>query len=44
VDDHALLEAARGGDEAALETFIERHQSRVLLRPEDVPAPRTPAT
>jgi len=30
VDDHALLEAARGGDRAALEAFIERHQSRVL--------------
>jgi RNA polymerase sigma-70 factor (ECF subfamily) len=30
VDDHALIEAARGGDEAALEAFIERHQSRVL--------------
>jgi RNA polymerase sigma-70 factor (ECF subfamily) len=30
VDDHALLEAARSGDKAALETFIERHQSRVL--------------
>jgi RNA polymerase sigma-70 factor (ECF subfamily) len=30
VDDHALLEAARGGDRAALETFIERHQARVL--------------
>jgi RNA polymerase sigma-70 factor (ECF subfamily) len=30
VDDHALLEAARSGDRAALEAFIERHQSRVL--------------
>jgi RNA polymerase sigma-70 factor (ECF subfamily) len=30
VDDHALLEAARGGDRAALEAFIERHQPRVL--------------
>jgi RNA polymerase sigma factor (sigma-70 family) len=31
VEDHALLEAARGGDRAALEAFIERHQPRVLL-------------
>ncbi len=30
MDDHALLEAARSGDRAALETFIERHQARVL--------------
>ena len=30
MDDHALLEAARSGDRAALEAFIERHQSRVL--------------
>jgi RNA polymerase sigma-70 factor (ECF subfamily) len=30
VDDHALLEAARAGDRAALEAFIERHQARVL--------------
>jgi RNA polymerase sigma-70 factor (ECF subfamily) len=30
VDDHALLEAARSGDKTALETFIERHQARVL--------------
>jgi RNA polymerase sigma-70 factor (ECF subfamily) len=30
VDDHALLDAARGGDRAALEAFIERHQARVL--------------
>lgn len=30
MDDHALLEAARSGDEAALAAFIERHQSRVL--------------
>ena len=30
MDDHALLEAARGGDRAALEAFIERHQARVL--------------
>jgi len=30
VDDHTLLEAARGGDRAALEAFLERHQGRVL--------------
>jgi RNA polymerase sigma-70 factor (ECF subfamily) len=30
VDDHALLEAARAGDQAALEAFIERYQARVL--------------
>ena len=30
MEDHALLEAARGGDRAALEAFLERHQPRVL--------------
>jgi RNA polymerase sigma-70 factor (ECF subfamily) len=30
VDDQALLDAARGGDRAALEAFVERHQARVL--------------
>jgi RNA polymerase sigma-70 factor (ECF subfamily) len=30
VDDHVLLEAARGGDRAALEAFVERQQGRVL--------------
>jgi RNA polymerase sigma-70 factor (ECF subfamily) len=30
VDDHALLEAAKAGDRAALEAFIERYQGRVL--------------
>jgi RNA polymerase sigma-70 factor (ECF subfamily) len=30
VDDHDLLEAARRGDRGALETFLERHQARVL--------------
>ena len=30
MDDHALLEAARAGDRAALEAFIERYQARVL--------------
>jgi RNA polymerase sigma-70 factor (ECF subfamily) len=30
VDDGELLDAARGGDRAALEAFLERHQGRVL--------------
>lgn len=30
MDDHALLVAARGGDRAALEAFLDRHQPRVL--------------
>jgi RNA polymerase sigma-70 factor (ECF subfamily) len=30
MDDQGLLEAARGGDRAALEAFVERHQARVL--------------
>jgi RNA polymerase sigma-70 factor, ECF subfamily len=30
VDDHTLLAAARGGDRAALEAFIEQQQGRVL--------------
>jgi RNA polymerase sigma-70 factor, ECF subfamily len=30
VEDHELLDAARAGDRAALEAFLERHQARVL--------------
>ncbi len=30
MDDGQLLDAARGGDRAALEAFLEKHQSRVL--------------